>query len=704
MKSKVVSLAKRSVKRLVKDASLGLLFPLMYKYFSRKPVAHGRVLFLETKETEMPDSFDLMFKRLQEDPGKAPRFFSLNQNHVSYCRYLKNCINALHDISRVEVVFLSDASDLVSCIDLRPETRVVQLWHACGAFKKWGMSTADLKFGGNRKQLLRHPFYKNLSLVTVSSPEVVWAYEEAMVLGDQPGVVRPLGVSRTDKFFDEHFIAQSKSNVEEAVPRAKGKKVLLYAPTFRGRVSQAQGPDKLDIAGLRDALGKEWVLLIKHHPFVKKTPEVPEDCSEFAIDVSNTLPIDELLCVADVCVSDYSSLVFEYSLFERPMAFFAYDVDDYCDWRGFYYDYDSLTPGPVFRDNAGLIDYLTRISEAFDVQRVQSFRDKFMSACDGHSTERIYEEVFVPPLDSPGKKKAYDLLSNEDPYGIDVSIVVPAYNAGSKIDKCIESILVQTYPKDRMQVVITDDFSSDETWEVVKSYADRYPGLFDVERLAKPSGSPSRPRNCGLERSKGKYVFFLDADDWLAPEAIERMLDHAVEWQSDVLLVKLIGENGRKTPRSMFTHNQPKADIRDSKICWTFAPLKLFRRDLVADIRFPDDMPEDIPFVLESYLRAKVISVAADYDYYHVSWDPADEHVSVSTWDDPHSSIRIYKRILNLIGRYGLDYTELSVLQSRLRDRDYAMTCRVLASSDIELSSEEKSILKLIGNTERDLG
>ena len=114
-------------------------------------------------------------------------------------------------------------------------------------------------------------------------------------------------------------------------------------------------------------------------------------------------------------------------------------------------------------------------------------------------------------------------------------------------------------------------------------------------------------------------------------------------------------------------------------------------------------MPEDIPFVLESYLRAKVISVAADYDYYHVSWDPADEHVSVSTWDDPHSSIRIYKRILNLIERYGLDYTELSVLQSRLRDRDYAMTCRVLASSDTELSSEEKLILELIGNTERDL-
>lgn len=72
------------------------------------------------------------------------------------------------------VFFLNDASNVVSCLPLREGTTVVQLWHGCGAFKKWGMSTADLIFGGSRDEILRHPFYKNLSLVTVSSPEVVW--------------------------------------------------------------------------------------------------------------------------------------------------------------------------------------------------------------------------------------------------------------------------------------------------------------------------------------------------------------------------------------------------------------------------------------------------------------------------------------------------------------------------------------------------
>lgn len=385
---------KRAAKRFIKDATLSFAFPLAYRCFARKPVACGRVLFFETKETEMPDSFDLLFKMLEEDPSRHPRYVTLNQNHVSHCQYLKNSIWALHEISRAEVVFLSDASDLVSCIKLRPETRVVQLWHACGAFKKWGMSTADLKFGGSRKELLRHPFYKNLSLVTVSSPGVAWAYEEAMVLQDTPDIVKPLGVSRTDIFFDQHFLSEARAKVEAAVPQVRGKRVLLYAPTFRGRVALAKGPDKLDIPALKAAVGGNTVLLIKHHPFVKQPPRIPSHCADFAFDVSQTLPINELLCVADACISDYSSLVFEYSLFNRPMAFFAYDLDDYCDWRGFYYPYDELTPGPVFRDNESLIDWVKHVDERFDAQQVEAFRDKFMGACDGHATERIYSYLW----------------------------------------------------------------------------------------------------------------------------------------------------------------------------------------------------------------------------------------------------------------------------------------------------------------------
>jgi CDP-ribitol ribitolphosphotransferase len=76
------------------------------------------------------------------------------------------------------------------------------------------------------------------------------------------------------------------------------------------------------------------------------------------------------------------------------MAFFAYDLDDYNDWRGFYYNYDELTPGPVCRSTEEIIDYIRSIGERFDPLEVAAFRERFMGSCDGHATERIEELVF----------------------------------------------------------------------------------------------------------------------------------------------------------------------------------------------------------------------------------------------------------------------------------------------------------------------
>ena len=103
--------------------------------------------------------------------------------------------------------------------------------------------------------------------------------------------------------------------------------------------------------------------------------------------------IEELLCVSDLCISDYSSLVFEYSLFERPMLFFAYDFEEYGEWRGFYYDYHELTPGPVVHTTQEIVDYVLHLKERFDRKQVADFKEKFMSACDGHATERLLEMI-----------------------------------------------------------------------------------------------------------------------------------------------------------------------------------------------------------------------------------------------------------------------------------------------------------------------
>ena len=204
--------------------------------------------------------------------------------------------------------------------------------------------------------------------------------------------VRATGLSRTDVFFDPAFLEAARERVCSRFP-LNGRRILLYAPTFRGRVAHAQGPDGLDISALAAGLRDQWVLLIKHHPFVKGNARqpIPEDCKDFAFDVSDSFTIEDLLCVSDLCITDYSSLIFEYSLFERPMVFFAYDLADYEDWRGFYYPYEELTPGPVLSTTEQLVDYIRYVDERFDPEVVSAFREKFMSACDGHATERILD-------------------------------------------------------------------------------------------------------------------------------------------------------------------------------------------------------------------------------------------------------------------------------------------------------------------------
>lgn len=371
--------------------TLKFLFPAQYAGYCRRPVKRGKAVFLEANLPVLSNSLRYLYEELEKQGTYQLKVHCLREIYVSKGEYVRSVLRFLKDLATAEYLFLCEGSRVVSCISPRKETTIVQLWHGCGAFKKFGFSTSELKFGGSRKENLKYSYYKNYDVVTVSSPEVVWAYEEAMNLPKDSGIVQPLGISRTDLFFREEFIRKARDKVFRQIGMAAGKKILLYAPTFRGRVGEAKAPDALDIMKMKEMLGEEYVLLIKHHPVVKNRPSLPKDAAGFAWDVTELLEIEELLSVSDVCISDYSSLIFEYSLFERPMIFFAYDIEDYEDWRGFYYDYEELTPGPVVRTTEELIRYLTHLDQEFEPDQVKAFREKYMSACDGKATDRLME-------------------------------------------------------------------------------------------------------------------------------------------------------------------------------------------------------------------------------------------------------------------------------------------------------------------------
>lgn len=366
-----------------------MLYPACYFVFSRKPADGRKIIFCEMRFPELTDNFRLIYEQMRQTDNCVIHIHYLKNMDSGKGAYIRRSLRFICDMADAGCVFLNDGCRIIGCFHVRKETKVIQTWHACGAFKKFGMSTGDKRFGETKEELEKYPNYGNLDLVTVSSREVVWAYEEAMNLPKEKNVVQPLGVSRTDIFFDDNAILRAREKVKQVFPACVGRTIILYAPTFRGAVDVARSPDFLDIEKMQEKLSDKYVLLVQHHPFVKNRPKMDEKMSSFVMDMTGKMTIEELLCVSDICISDYSSLIFEFSLFERPMFFLAPDLDDYFDWRGFYYDYYEMTPGPVVKTTDALITEILRTERQFDHSQIAAFREKFMGACDGHSTDRI---------------------------------------------------------------------------------------------------------------------------------------------------------------------------------------------------------------------------------------------------------------------------------------------------------------------------
>lgn len=276
----------------------------------------------------------------------------------------------------------------------RPGTRYVQVWHASGAFKKFGYSVLDKTFGQTDAFVRRVAIHSNYDVALVSARRFAPFYAEAF---RQPleRFDSSIGIPRTDVFFGaRRDAAEARVRARYALP---AKRTILYAPTFRGEtISRARSPEELDFGVLRRILGEDHVVLLRQHPFVRGARPLGPELADFVIDVSDHPDINELMLVSDVLVTDYSSAIYEYSLLGRPMAFFAPDHDAYDNERGFYFDFRTGVPGPVFETTDELAGWL-RAGE-FDLERVARFRAQSFDVADGRATERFVDEVVVPAL------------------------------------------------------------------------------------------------------------------------------------------------------------------------------------------------------------------------------------------------------------------------------------------------------------------
>lgn len=278
---------------------------------------------------------------------------------------------------RSRVIVTDDYNRYLRYFPLRRGQRVIQLWHACGAFKKFG------RRGTNLSLFADSATHAQYNMVTVSGEHVRSIYADAFNL--DPNRIRALGCPRTDDFFDPDLTAATKEKIYLAHPEFRNRFIILYAPTFRDINNNRQEfHPEIDFAALSAGLREDQMFIICPHPIMQN--EIVDGDYE-NIRVIRDFSTNDMMFVSDMLLTDYSSVIFEYALLQKPIAFYCYDLSTYD--RGFYLNYPDDLPGDVYETQEELMSYLVDADRQVLTEKYRTFTERYMSACDGHSCERI---------------------------------------------------------------------------------------------------------------------------------------------------------------------------------------------------------------------------------------------------------------------------------------------------------------------------
>lgn len=342
---------------------------------NKRPIKN-QVLFYSSRGTgELTSNLKKVYDQLE---GNKKVFTRSRPYPVQYGKRLRK------ELRRSRVIV---TDDYINEIVARPEfkfsdkQRIVQLWHACGAFKKFGLDC----FGVPRS--IEHRLHDQYNAVLVSSESIRDIYAGAF--GISRDTVLALGTPRTDSLLDPAENEMVAKGVLDRHPEFAGKEVFLYCPTFRQKLAkQVVWDTEIDWDALSEWLGKDKVFIVKKHP-VDKTVVAPQGYANIVCaDDENT---NDLLRVTDVLITDYSSVIFDAALLNIPLVFYCPDIDTF--ERDFYLDFPQDLPGPVCEKSDQLAVELQAALDGSLGMEYRDFKQKYLSACDGKASERIADYI-----------------------------------------------------------------------------------------------------------------------------------------------------------------------------------------------------------------------------------------------------------------------------------------------------------------------
>lgn len=356
-----------------------LFFNISVRLF---PIKKNRVCFLSMHNEGFCDSLGSVYEKLCEERRDIQPVF-ITRRDLSFknpFRLLSFFLVKSRLLATSEYVFMNDNFLPMGKLRFRKETVITQLWHAEGAFKKFGL---DIPQPENVRRAEKAA-NAALTYVVCSGEGVRDIYAGAF--GVKKEQVLALGAPRCDYLLKEGNAEKAKEELLRLYPEAEGKKVVLYAPTFRDKKEEnLELLRKFDTKKFARALGEEYALFVKLHP------QVHENCSvESATDVTDYDDVRKLALFCDVLITDYSSICMDFAFLDKKTVFFAYDLEKYKAERDFYFDYETYVPGKVAFTFDECIE---AVREKADAQKNEKFKSLNFSFFDADSSKRVIDRI-----------------------------------------------------------------------------------------------------------------------------------------------------------------------------------------------------------------------------------------------------------------------------------------------------------------------
>lgn len=369
------------------------VFKLIFKLFD---VIHlnkkNRILLMSETRKPISDNLKALDERMKErdldKKYKITYFFekTLELNHI---QLVFKWIKLSWIISKQEKIFIDDYSPIFKYIDLNKKTKLIQVWHAGVGFKSVGY--ARFGFKGPEPYDSCHRKY---NYAIVGSKELIPVYSE--VFGIDENKILPYGMPRLDSFLDENVRKQVIEKLYKEHPFLENKQIILFAPTYRGKGQKvAHYPfNKIDLEGIYQLCKKcNYIFVIKMHPFVKEHIEIPEKYQDKIFDFSNYKDINNLFYITNILITDYSSNIYDFSLLNRPILFYTFDLEKYELINKVHRPIKEYAPGKICRNFAEILKAIE--TQDFEMQKLQQYKKDKFEIQEKRATDLIIDDLIL---------------------------------------------------------------------------------------------------------------------------------------------------------------------------------------------------------------------------------------------------------------------------------------------------------------------